>query len=149
MWSRPRAHVRNAVVTCLTPLSAMRVFLQNWAAVEQFAQLCYNPTPSLVSACPTFEAFLYWNTRTGHARHARRLFSVVGMLLPAVSSVDRVAPLGWTTSQRIMRDTAVWKLKLTSGVSQVTLDPCSMSNENAGSQKDDPFYAGGSQYAKE
>ena len=50
MWSRPRAHVRNAVVTCLTPLSAMRVFLQNWAAVEQFAQLCYNPTPSLLLA---------------------------------------------------------------------------------------------------
>jgi hypothetical protein len=25
---------------------------QNWAHVEDFAQLCYNPVPSLVSLCP-------------------------------------------------------------------------------------------------
>lgn len=79
MWSRPRAHRRNAAVTWLILLSAMRVFLQNWAAVEQFAQLCYNPTPSLVSACPTFEVFICYNARTGHARHPRRLFLVVGV----------------------------------------------------------------------
>jgi hypothetical protein len=84
MWSLPRAHGRNDVVTCLTPLSAMRVFLQNWAAVEQFAQLCYNPTPSLVSACPTFEAFLCHNARTGHACPPRRFFLLVGVLLQAV-----------------------------------------------------------------
>ena len=96
MWSRLRAHGRNVVVPCLTPLSAMRVFLQNWAAVEQFAQLCYNPTPSLVSdcpKCPTFEGFFCYNARTGHARYPRRLFLVVGVLLQAVKSVDRVAPL--------------------------------------------------------
>jgi hypothetical protein len=49
----------------------------------------------------------------------------------------------------MMCDIAVWRLQLTSGVPQVTVDPCSMSNENTGSQKDDPFYAGGAQYAKE
>jgi len=37
------------VATRLIILCLMCFLLQNWAHIEDFAQLCYNPTPSLVS----------------------------------------------------------------------------------------------------
>ena len=43
---------RNSFWSMGTDLRETICCTQNWAHVEDFAQLCYNPVPSLVSLCP-------------------------------------------------------------------------------------------------
>jgi hypothetical protein len=69
------------VATRLIILCLMCFLLQNWAHIEDFAQLCYNPTPSLVSVRTVFWRLLVSFRRVWHPRGAYLLRW--GLLPPA------------------------------------------------------------------
>ena len=56
------------MATRLIILCLMCFLLQNWAHIEDFAQLCYNPTPSLVSVRTVFWRLLVSFGRVWHPR---------------------------------------------------------------------------------